>query len=138
MYKSTPHTYGFEYDPAEVSIGLNGVENETESQVKRVVLDPEACQRQILPPGRRRMGIFGHFRRMGGRFNTEPSQDQDQVQDKDGPKRRQDGWLEVELGEFYNEKGQEGELDMSVMEVKGGNWKAGLIIQGIEIRPKAS
>ncbi|KAL8245969.1 hypothetical protein R6Q59_007185 [Mikania micrantha] len=76
------------------------------------------------------MGMFGHLRRLGSRFSTTAPQD--------GPKRRQDGWLEIELGEFYNEKGQEGELDMSMMEVKGGNWKAGLIIQGIEIRPKAS
>ncbi|KAD7477437.1 hypothetical protein R6Q59_007208 [Mikania micrantha] len=137
VYKSTPHTYGFEYQPAEVSVGLCGVENQTDGKIKTVFLDPEACERQRYENeyertllGRRRMGMFGHLRRLGSRFSTTAPQD--------GPKRRQDGWLEIELGEFYNEKGQEGELDMSMMEVKGGNWKAGLIIQGIEIRPKAS
>ncbi|KAK9062820.1 hypothetical protein SSX86_020010 [Deinandra increscens subsp. villosa] len=117
VYKSTPHTYGFGYHPAEVSVHLSGVENQTDRQTRTVFLDPEASQRQ-----RYEHEQFAH--------TADPPQD--------GPKCRQDGWLEIELGEFYNEKGQEGEVDMSMMEVKGGNWKSGLIIQGIEIRPKAS
>ncbi|KAK4424668.1 F-box protein [Sesamum alatum] len=52
------------------------------------------------------------------------------------PKQRADGWMEVELGEYFVKSGHDGELDMSLMEVKGGNWKSGLIIEGIEIRPK--
>lgn len=130
VYKSAPHTYGFEHHPAEVTVGLSGVE----SQVKTVFLDPEACRRQRYEyeqtlPGRRRMGMFSHLRRLASRSNATT---------ENGPTRRQDGWLEIELGEFYNGKGQEGEVDMSMMEVRGGNWKGGLIIQGIEIRPKAS
>jgi hypothetical protein len=51
--------------------------------------------------------------------------------------RRGDGWLEIELGEFFNGgDGDDGEVEMSVLEVKGGNWKGGLIVQGFEIRPK--
>ncbi|KAL8245968.1 hypothetical protein R6Q59_007184 [Mikania micrantha] len=46
VYKSTPHTYGFEYQPAEVSVGLCGVENQTDGKIKTVFLDPEACERQ--------------------------------------------------------------------------------------------
>ncbi|KAI3796882.1 hypothetical protein L1987_39569 [Smallanthus sonchifolius] len=131
VYKTTPHTYGFECHPAEVSVGLNGIESQTESQIKTVFLDPDRQRHEYdqTLPGRRRMGMFGHLRRMGSRFNTGPPQD--------GLKHREDGWLEIELGEFYTEKGQEGEVEMSVLEVKGGNWKGGLIIQGIEIRPKA-
>ncbi|KAK1315221.1 F-box protein [Acorus calamus] len=52
------------------------------------------------------------------------------------PCGRGDGWREVELGEFYVEEGAEGEVEMSLTEVKGGNWKKGLIVQGIEVRPK--
>ncbi|XP_076929411.1 putative F-box protein PP2-B12 [Bidens hawaiensis] len=131
VYKSAPHTYGFEHHPAEVTVGLSGVEG----QVKTVFLDPEACRRQRHEyeqtlPGRRRMGMFNHLRRLASRSNATPPEN--------GPTRRQDGWLEIELGEFYNGKGQEGDLDMSMMDVRGGNWKGGLIIQGIEIRPKAS
>lgn len=52
------------------------------------------------------------------------------------PKERDDGWIEVELGDFFVNDGDEGELEMSVREVKVLNWKSGILIQGIEIRPK--
>ncbi|KAJ4776285.1 F-box protein [Rhynchospora pubera] len=50
------------------------------------------------------------------------------------PKERGDGWMEVEIGEFYNENGEEGEIRMGLEETGGRTW--GLIVQGIEIRPK--
>ncbi|KAL8092763.1 uncharacterized protein LOC141693050 [Apium graveolens] len=49
---------------------------------------------------------------------------------------RKDGWLEVELGEYYNKGGENEDLEMSVMEVTSGIHKDGYAIQGIEIRPK--
>ncbi|XP_052170370.1 putative F-box protein PP2-B12 isoform X8 [Diospyros lotus] len=55
--------------------------------------------------------------------------------DNQYPRVREDGWMEVELGEYFNEGGEERELEMSVMG-RGGHWKRGLIIQGIDIRPK--
>ena len=51
------------------------------------------------------------------------------------PKQRKDGWLEIELGEFFNEGGQDDELQIRLMEVEDGRWKSGLIVEGIEIRP---
>ncbi|KAF2316825.1 hypothetical protein GH714_042166 [Hevea brasiliensis] len=52
------------------------------------------------------------------------------------PYRRSDGWLEIELGEYFNQCGNDGEvLEISAMEVN--DEKSGLIVQGIEIRPKA-
>lgn len=55
------------------------------------------------------------------------------------PRRRDDGWTEIELGEFYNdrEEGENGEVYIQLFEVKGGQWKNGLVIEGIEIRPKS-
>jgi hypothetical protein len=50
------------------------------------------------------------------------------------PKKRGDGWLEIELGEFFN-GGDDDEVEISVLEVKAGVCKSGLIVQGIEIRP---
>ena len=50
------------------------------------------------------------------------------------PKQRKDGWLETELGEFFNEGGED-ELQISLMEVEVGTVKGGLIVEGIEIRP---
>ncbi|XP_042481596.1 F-box protein PP2-B15-like [Macadamia integrifolia] len=53
------------------------------------------------------------------------------------PRERSDGWMEVELGEFFN-SGVEGDVKMGLKEVKGHHLKGGLIVQGIEIRPKFS
>ncbi|KAH7669776.1 Phloem protein 2-like protein [Dioscorea alata] len=49
---------------------------------------------------------------------------------------REDGWMEIELGEFDTECGDDGEVEMKLMEIKGGHWKRCLIVQGIEIRPR--
>lgn len=50
---------------------------------------------------------------------------------------REDGWLEIELGECYvGFDEEEEELEMSVLETREGDWKGGIIVQGIEIRPK--
>ncbi|RYQ91342.1 hypothetical protein Ahy_B09g097242 isoform B [Arachis hypogaea] len=52
------------------------------------------------------------------------------------PKDRKDGWLEMELGQFFSEGGEDKEVEMGVYEIKGGDWKGGLLVQGIEVRPK--
>nr|DAD36998.1 TPA_asm: hypothetical protein HUJ06_007639 [Nelumbo nucifera] len=54
------------------------------------------------------------------------------------PREREDGWMEIEMGEFFNDQGDDGEVQMCLMEVKGGHWKSGLIVEGIELRPKQS
>ncbi|KAJ9703188.1 hypothetical protein PVL29_004817 [Vitis rotundifolia] len=51
------------------------------------------------------------------------------------PKMRKDAWLEIELGEFFNEGGENKELDIAIKHFDG-RWKHGLIIEGIKIRPK--
>ncbi|XP_073147792.1 F-box protein PP2-B15-like [Henckelia pumila] len=48
---------------------------------------------------------------------------------------RDDKWLEVELGEFYN-VGCKNEVKMWLREIKGEHLKGGLVVEGIEIRPK--
>ncbi|PIA61276.1 hypothetical protein AQUCO_00300661v1 [Aquilegia coerulea] len=53
------------------------------------------------------------------------------------PQDRKDGWMEIELGEFFINNGDEGEVKMSLMEIKGSHLKGGLILEGIEVRPKA-
>jgi Phloem protein 2 len=52
------------------------------------------------------------------------------------PVERRDGWKEVEMGEFYIENEEDGDVEMRLREVDGQYWKCGLIVQGIEIRPK--
>ena len=50
------------------------------------------------------------------------------------PMRREDGWMEIEIGEFFCGEADE-EVLMSLMEV-GYQLKGGLIVEGVEIRPK--
>ncbi|KAK7277972.1 hypothetical protein RJT34_22993 [Clitoria ternatea] len=50
------------------------------------------------------------------------------------PWKREDGWMELELGEFFSGEADE-QVKMSLMEV-GYQLKGGLIVEGIEIRPK--
>ncbi|KAK8709449.1 hypothetical protein V6N13_060464 [Hibiscus sabdariffa] len=50
-------------------------------------------------------------------------------------RERRDGWMEVEMGEFLNEYGDDGTVDFSLKEIEG-NVNKGLIIEGIELRPK--
>ncbi|RDX62756.1 F-box protein PP2-B15 [Mucuna pruriens] len=50
------------------------------------------------------------------------------------PTRREDGWMEIEVGEFFSGETNQ-EVTMSLMEV-GYQLKGGLILEGIEVRPK--
>ncbi|KAJ4775569.1 F-box family protein [Rhynchospora pubera] len=45
-------------------------------------------------------------------------------------------WWEAEIGEFYIENGEEGEIKLMLAEICGAFYRTGLIIQGIDIRPK--
>ncbi|GLT87984.1 hypothetical protein SLE2022_060310 [Rubroshorea leprosula] len=50
------------------------------------------------------------------------------------PIERGDGWLELELGEFFNEGGEDSILEIRIFHFDG-SWKRGVFIEGIEIRP---
>ncbi|EEF49919.1 F-box protein PP2-B15 [Ricinus communis] len=58
------------------------------------------------------------------------------------PYEREDGWTEIELGSFYNDDDADGgdgkEVEMGLKEVTGEHLKGGLIVEGIELRPKYS
>ncbi|XP_031263023.1 putative F-box protein PP2-B12 [Pistacia vera] len=49
---------------------------------------------------------------------------------------RGDGWMEIEMSEFFNVNGDEGTLLFRVFDFHGFCTKHGLIIEGIELRPK--
>ncbi|KAI3746875.1 hypothetical protein L6452_09317 [Arctium lappa] len=59
------------------------------------------------------------------------------LQNNDGfPRKRRDGWMEIELGEFYCDERRDGEVEMAFEEIRHGNWKNDLVVEGIELRPK--
>lgn len=55
--------------------------------------------------------------------------------DGQAPLMRDDGWMEVEMGCFYNDRGDDGDFMVKLKGLEGHNWKSGLILQGIEFRP---
>jgi hypothetical protein len=52
------------------------------------------------------------------------------------PKLRSDGFLEIEMGEFFNSGLKDKVVHMDVLEIKGGRVNGAFILEGIEIRPK--
>ncbi|KAE9598152.1 hypothetical protein Lal_00003917 [Lupinus albus] len=72
-------------------------------------------------------------------FNRNRRETLRMVQEEDNeeipyPLKREDGWMEIELGEFFSGEGNE-EVKMTLREV-GYRLKGGLVLEGIEIRPK--
>lgn len=128
VYKTTAGAYGFEHQAVEVTVGLAG----TEGCKRSVYLDAERERQQRYQIVVRRVGLFSHSRAVGLQEPVAATEERD----GHGPHEREDGWLEIELGEFFNKEGEDGELEMSILEVNGGDWKGGLIVQGIDIRPK--
>ncbi|CAN1326346.1 F-box protein At2g02240 [Linum perenne] len=52
------------------------------------------------------------------------------------PEKRNDGWVEVELGEFFvGEGGERKEVEIELKEIAAGP-KSGMVVLGMEIRPK--
>ncbi|XP_057809653.1 putative F-box protein PP2-B12 isoform X2 [Salvia miltiorrhiza] len=47
---------------------------------------------------------------------------------------REDGWMEIQVGEFYVDLEENGEVQVQLLDTSG-NTKSGLIVEGIELRP---
>ncbi|XP_058744355.1 F-box protein PP2-B10-like [Vicia villosa] len=60
----------------------------------------------------------------------------DELLGLESPKLRSDGWLEIEIGEFFSSGIQDEVIQMGVVEIKAGRIKCGFILEGIEIKPK--
>ncbi|KAI3448624.1 hypothetical protein Pfo_005289 [Paulownia fortunei] len=127
VFTCKSRAFGFEHQPAEAFVAIGG----HESEKRTICLDPDGAQRQRYQIVPRRMGLFYH--RLA---HVQRQQDVSMERNTEYPKQRSDGWMEAELGEFFVKGGQDVDLEVNLMEVNGGNWKSGLIIQGIEIRPK--
>ncbi|KAK9919294.1 hypothetical protein M0R45_027899 [Rubus argutus] len=86
------------------------------------------------PPSRRY--YWTQTQREGGFRQVLQESELREIDEAQHPKERADGWLEVELGEFLCQGEEYGELEMDCMEIKSGWGKRGLIVEGIEVRPK--
>ncbi|KAH6770202.1 hypothetical protein C2S52_015005 [Perilla frutescens var. hirtella] len=106
--------------------------------------------------------ILGHFGRENGRDRNQQTGEvpvrigdgltevallhlqQQRANGSQGPQQQQtgkfplvrgDGWMEVEMGSFYCDRGDDGTVETWFM-ATNSKWKSGLIVQGIEFRPK--
>ncbi|XP_038880073.1 F-box protein PP2-B10-like [Benincasa hispida] len=112
---------GFNVHPADATVRIIGTDNHGR---RSVCLDPH-----LDNPRRwqRRQHAPWSMRPPPG-----PSLD---ILGLEWPQERRDGWFEIELGEFENGDGDD-EVEIALMEVKSHSAKTGLVVEGIEIRPK--
>ncbi|WJX24118.1 hypothetical protein P8452_13263 [Trifolium repens] len=52
------------------------------------------------------------------------------------PSVRSDGWLEIEMGEFFNSGLEDVNIQMNAYEIVSGLMKTSFTLEGIEVRPK--
>jgi hypothetical protein len=121
VFKLTDNFYGLDFPFQLASFGVPGRE-----QVRQVCLQgyadddgdgaDETPRKHILPS------------RYPSRHTVSPGED------VVFPRKKADGWMEVELGEFHNGEG-DGEVSISLTE-KTPSGKHGLTVWGIELRNK--
>nr|DAD23888.1 TPA_asm: hypothetical protein HUJ06_025351 [Nelumbo nucifera] len=141
VYKFAEEVFGFDYQPIDVSVELvggggGGGEGGGAGKVQTAYLNPSDQQNAQLGMLNNE-GLFRRTLRLSTSISSPtPVRLPQEMLEGQHPQERGDGWLEVEMGEFYTGRGEDGEVKLSVMEVKSGHWKYGLIIQGIELKPK--
>ncbi|MCD7457431.1 hypothetical protein HAX54_035079 [Datura stramonium] len=121
--------YGFDIRHMEVSVGISGVESEN---VRIAFLHPnpqyvpeDLYDSPYTPPS----PFDGYVRMEDVDWPEETDSD-----DKPLPQLRDDGWFELELGEFFT--GNEDDcIELRMQDVKTDCRKQGLIVEGIEVRP---
>ncbi|GAV67823.1 PP2 domain-containing protein [Cephalotus follicularis] len=114
ILKILDQAYGLDSVPSEMSIQVGNQVSTSTAYIRRQD-SKEECQNNM-----------NHIEVLETRFIEEIERI---------PSEREDGWMEIELGEFFSGEDDE-EVKMSLMEVKGYQLKGGLVIEGIEVRPK--
>ncbi|CAN7002996.1 unnamed protein product [Brassica oleracea var. botrytis] len=125
VFKTVNKCPGLADLPVEVGVGLVGQEIPKQLIYFDGYMDKDARK------------VRGELIYFDGYMDKDARKVRGEMRDVMKPKKREDGWMEAELGEFFNEKGCY-EVELSVIEIKSPYWKCGLIIQGIECRPTRS
>ncbi|CAN0914131.1 F-box protein PP2-B13 [Linum grandiflorum] len=122
IMKLSDQAFGLDLMPTEMSVSVGGTEvcSSNTAYLRRRGQDCHVEMMERLMYGHRREVLKSTVEGGGERRL---------------PAEREDGWLEIEIGEFFSGECDE-EVKMSLKEVKGHHLKGGLIVEGIEIRPK--
>ncbi|XP_034708045.1 F-box protein PP2-B13-like [Vitis riparia] len=121
IMKISNRAYGLDLMPSEISVEVSNSTQVCNGTAYLRCSDSKNKQMERLFYGNRREMLRSRVIEGDGRV----------------PCEREDGWMELELGDFFNGEGDE-EVRMSLREVKGYHLKGGLIIEGIEVRPNDS
>lgn len=121
--KVTKSAYGLDLVPAETCVKYKNGQN-VKNTAYLCCVDEKKQQLKRLLYGNReeRMAMTVKAVGVGDGIRREP-------------KGRDDGWMEIELGEFETREGEDDEVSISLTEVKGYQLKGGIVIDGIEVRP---
>ena len=114
VYKFTEGAWGFENYPVVVAVSA-----------RAYAFDYECPSLSEIVEG----GDLKHIAHL-----AHPDRIFNEAYDQRFPTEREDGWLEMNLGEFFCQGGEDGELEMICCELDISS-KSGIIVQGIEIRP---
>ncbi|CAI9768959.1 unnamed protein product [Fraxinus pennsylvanica] len=128
VFTSRSRIEGFKYQISKASIQIG---QETKQRI--VCIDPDEEQRQrcmTVPCPTFFMHQISH---LCSSIDNMPAMPNARY-----PRLRGDGWLEVQLGEFLVKEKHDRDVKIILKEIKRGIWKSSLIIQGIEIRPRAA
>ncbi|XP_051210515.1 F-box protein PP2-B11 [Lolium perenne] len=113
------HRLDFPFQEASVSVG--GIQQSTRQVCLQACLNEEEDVVAGAPPYHILPSIVGPSTVTPG-------------EDVVLPRRRADGWMEVELGQFYNEECDDREVSISLTEITSNVDKSGLIVRGVELR----
>ncbi|PIN17714.1 hypothetical protein CDL12_09624 [Handroanthus impetiginosus] len=124
VFKLAERCYGLELANAVVRFVDNEADNDAEERAITVHLQQAKARNRA--------------RRLTGQVPVRILNVQNGAQRQTGqvPERRSDGWMEIELGDFYNDEGYDGDVEARLIEIKRLYGKSGLIVEGIEFRPK--
>ena len=119
VVKIADRAYGLDFLPSEASIEVGDFKSQSKVYLSR-------------SEGRKKLLGHAHFQSRIASLRSRP------LLQKEGEAicEREDGWMEIELGRFFNDGSDDKEVKISLKEVKGQHLKGGLIVEGIEIRPK--
>ncbi|GMI79355.1 phloem protein 2-B15 [Hibiscus trionum] len=118
ILKTTERSYGLDSIPSETSVEIGSLTFKNTAYIR--CQDTKKQQLETL--------FYSNRKQM---MKSRAIKGDDRVMSK-----REDGWMEIELGEFFNGGTGDEEVKMSLMETKGHQLKGGVVIEGIEIRPK--
>ncbi|URE33343.1 F-box protein [Musa troglodytarum] len=82
------------------------------------------------------LGTYSSDRFITLQQDDDDDDDKEEEEEKGKKKLRDDGWMEIELGDFYNDEGDQGEVSINLKQVEALHFKHGLLIEGLEFRPK--